>query len=557
MTDKRRWLDICTVIMIGVLLSSPAIAVDSVLGWSGSVESVAGHSCLIGENSDRYRPGCARMSLGDSAVYASLGGIDAGSGYVISFYARSASNVVVKTDIEGIDASIRIHDISNAWKKYSYKMHVEGAIDDAKLRFYSSSGAAVFVDGVEMQKIGSANVLYDNSGVCGCEYPFISMVYGECGVADTGMIDDYYVMQSVRREKLDACSYISESNNQDSDMCYDVYAATVSRSAAVAFGRDDETADEIQSVCDNIQDESSRLACEYRVHSFYYDIMPECGDREINSLSEECEVGDIGKCDDEGYAPSGECIEDRCLCYTYCGDGVVQLQNSDGVAEECDGGDRCTEDCRLETFCGDRTKQWPNDDSEFEYCDDGNDDESDLCTNDCELTKCGDEIVQYPNGRGDYEECDTTSEECAWNEVCNLDCECSLCGNDEINEDEVCDDGNFAWDSGICAPDCSVRNRYSTREEDDEYKLRTMAWYDHPQRGYELRGHYWIINDEASLTHFCTERGFDRALPCSFVWEEELTEETYFAHYDTRWKAIGYDDGETVELCFILHCKND
>lgn len=76
--------------------------------------------------------------------------------------------------------------------------------------------------------------------------------------------------------------------------------------------------------------------------------------------------------------------------------------NNDGI-EACDEGsdnsdtvaDACRTNCTMPT-CGDEVTDTG------EMCDDGQDgDDTDGCTDACELTMCGDGIVQAPNGTGE------------------------------------------------------------------------------------------------------------------------------------------------------------
>ncbi|MCH7530010.1 DUF4215 domain-containing protein, partial [Patescibacteria group bacterium] len=67
-----------------------------------------------------------------------------------------------------------------------------------------------------------------------------------------------------------------------------------------------------------------------------------------------------------------------------------------------------------------------------EECDDGNNDETDLCANECTITYCGDGVVQSPDGFGILEECDDGNTE-------NGDGCSSQCVTEEPSVVEICD----------------------------------------------------------------------------------------------------------------------
>jgi len=133
-------------------------------------------------------------------------------------------------------------------------------------------------------------------------------------------------------------------------------------------------------------------------------------------------ITDTGEaCDDGKNGDDSDGCTDACTITTSCGDGTVQTpneawvwgMNNDGI-EACDEGsdnsdtvaDACRTNCTMPT-CGDEVTDTG------EMCDDGQDgDDTDGCTDACELTMCGDGIVQAPNGTGEWGPADDGMEAC-------------------------------------------------------------------------------------------------------------------------------------------------
>lgn len=84
---------------------------------------------------------------------------------------------------------------------------------------------------------------------------------------------------------------------------------------------------------------------------------------------------------------------DEEVCKTYCGNGVHEVTNDEGVSEQCDDGniinsDACTNGCQ-EASCGDgilRT-DLSEGDAGYEECDDGNSVNDDACSNSCNFNR--------------------------------------------------------------------------------------------------------------------------------------------------------------------------
>lgn len=99
-----------------------------------------------------------------------------------------------------------------------------------------------------------------------------------------------------------------------------------------------------------------------------------CGDGRKNG-TEACDPADTTKA---GVGPHQVCTP-QCTVRTvaYCGDGVKQTPNEEGVQEQCDvtsgvgTNQRCLADCTLKnlTYCGDGRIQNPNDSGVREQCD--------------------------------------------------------------------------------------------------------------------------------------------------------------------------------------------
>lgn len=116
-----------------------------------------------------------------------------------------------------------------------------------------------------------------------------------------------------------------------------------------------------------------------------------------------------------------------------CGDGLLQVQ----AGEECDDGnqddhDACTANCKV-AICGDGIVQ-----TNVEQCDDQDKDETDDCLSTCKQAFCGDMHVQAGK-----EACDS-GKDAMGNTVVNCAFDCSYyCGDNTLNPDEECDDGNL------------------------------------------------------------------------------------------------------------------
>src|SRR5690606_22760668 len=153
-----------------------------------------------------------------------------------------------------------------------------------------------------------------------------------------------------------------------------------------------------------------------------------------------------------------------------CGDGIRQ------GAELCDDGNTSNEDYCLNTCvpasCGDGFE------GPGEQCDDGDDNGWDKgCTPACRNNVCGDgHVVVGADGRDDNSE--VTEGACPYGiatcTLCNADCSASLpltggvCGDDHLDDEEVCDDGNAITETecDYNTPNgtCSVCNNLCTLE---------------------------------------------------------------------------------------------
>src|SRR5690554_2730484 len=121
--------------------------------------------------------------------------------------------------------------------------------------------------------------------------------------------------------------------------------------------------------------------------------------------------------------------------------------------------------------CGDQIVQ------EGEECDDGNDDNSDMCTNECLLNVCGDGFV-YEG----VEECDDGNS----NDLdgCSNSCVVTYCGDGIVQLGEDCDDGNNE-DGDDCPSNCKLSN------DGDTSDIPCTATYECP----------------AQPIHFCNDDG--------------------------------------------------
>ena len=159
-----------------------------------------------------------------------------------------------------------------------------------------------------------------------------------------------------------------------------------------------------------------------------------CGDGVVNQDTEEC---------DDGPSGSATCST-QCKTKTpppgpYCGDGVINIDETTGILDECDGTtgvgthQTCKSDCTLENlpWCGDNIKNLG------EECDGadgvtGNE----TCTSDCTITYpyCGDGVQNQP-----WEKCDgtdnSTGEACT--ETCQSGGDCSDLVLARVNVDKT------------------------------------------------------------------------------------------------------------------------
>lgn len=170
-----------------------------------------------------------------------------------------------------------------------------------------------------------------------------------------------------------------------------------------------------------------------------------CGDDTVNG-AETCDGGWQAQCDDNYL-----CQQCDCSYQPNCGNGVTD------PGEACDDGntnntDECTNSCEL-TYCGDGITQNPNGQGDNERCDDGNLDDTDTCTTMCMETYCGDGITQNPNASGQEEECDDGNG--IDTDGCSNTCQSNpLCGNGVLDPGEDCDDGNNSNGDG-CSNSCN------------------------------------------------------------------------------------------------------
>ncbi|HEU5179235.1 MAG TPA: DUF4215 domain-containing protein [Candidatus Polarisedimenticolia bacterium] len=220
--------------------------------------------------------------------------------------------------------------------------------------------------------------------------------------------------------------------------------------------------------------------------------LPSCGDGIINQECETCDTGAFpaGAPSSHGECRTGPCGSPGC---TFCGDHIVN------GGEECDDGnnidtDGCHNNCTLPTcgdgivgntpgetcdppgstptvpagntntcrplgdaqctYCGDNVV------NDGEQCDDGNHVDTDGCHNDCTLPSCGDGMI---NQSGCAETCDTnafpagapSSHGTCRPGPCGNPAACTFCGDNMVNGDEQCDDGNNV-DTDGCRNNCTL-----------------------------------------------------------------------------------------------------
>ena len=129
-----------------------------------------------------------------------------------------------------------------------------------------------------------------------------------------------------------------------------------------------------------------------------------------------------------------------------CGNSIVEAD------EACDDGntdntDDCTDKCELPA-CTDGHLQ------ANEECDDGNTDDDDACTSECKNASCGDALVWTG-----VEECDEGPNN--GSATCTVDCKLPICGDGIQSANESCDNGPnnaFKGDAqpGDCTTECQI-----------------------------------------------------------------------------------------------------
>jgi large repetitive protein len=160
----------------------------------------------------------------------------------------------------------------------------------------------------------------------------------------------------------------------------------------------------------------------------------------------------LGEICDDGNTVSRDGCSSTCQVeyLPYCGNGALN------PGEECDdanlrAGDGCNELCRHETGgC-------PNgrlETARGEQCDDGNNRGGDGCSAGCKLeatVECGDGVIQPGT-----EQCDTGPLLGFGPSACRPNCIAPYCGDNVLDFNEQCDDGNgFSGDgcSSLCEPE--------------------------------------------------------------------------------------------------------
>lgn len=180
-----------------------------------------------------------------------------------------------------------------------------------------------------------------------------------------------------------------------------------------------------QEVCDNLFDDDvdGKTDCsDEDCFIFAACAAKLCGNGFIDS-GEQCDGNAPGSCI-RGCDMSDFPDREKCVCNSYCGDGIKQLINDNGQIEMCDPIDftdpnvqagKCKDDCTLVSECGNDFRELDND----EECD-GLDDAfcpgkcRDDCTCPIELKKCGDGNVEQPLG----EQCDDDISDGSWGATC-------------------------------------------------------------------------------------------------------------------------------------------
>lgn len=160
-----------------------------------------------------------------------------------------------------------------------------------------------------------------------------------------------------------------------------------------------------------------------------------CGDG-VQAGGEQCDNGS-----QNSDTQPGAC---RATCeIAHCGDGVIDPN------EVCDDGNRiagdgCAATCRKIEQCGDGIL-----DPVAEQCDEGannSDTRANRCRTDCKSPRCGDDVIDRD------EECDDGNLDNG--DSCDSDCTRPRCGNGITGSGEECDDGN-SFNTDSCRPDCT------------------------------------------------------------------------------------------------------
>jgi uncharacterized repeat protein (TIGR01451 family) len=212
------------------------------------------------------------------------------------------------------------------------------------------------------------------------------------------------------------------------------------------------------------------------------------GNFDFNGGGDTVYMNTAAKCPPDTHANSVE-VEKLCLWLNEdCGNGIKEGD------EECDGSagvgehQTCSEECTLENlpYCGDGTVNQTS-----EQCDDGNDDDNDVCANDCTLNTCGDGEVN--NG----EVCDDGTNNgvpCvpAYGKTCsycsNVCSEIELtgpyCGDGVKNGSEQCDGNSGVGLNQNCTSQCILEDVMCEAELDVVFimdRSGSMGW-DTPTR---------------------------------------------------------------------------
>jgi cysteine-rich repeat protein len=168
---------------------------------------------------------------------------------------------------------------------------------------------------------------------------------------------------------------------------------------------------------------------------------PGCGNMDF-----EPELGE--ECDDGNWSDGDKCSHDCKITPENCGNFIID------AGEVCDDGnnqhgDGCSYDCRSDESCGNGIIDAYPGSTNQEVCDDGNKIDGDGCSQHCNSDEtCGNGVTDFQL----LEWCDPPG----FKDLCDEYCHVTKCGNNKLDGDEECDDGN--WDHGDgCAPDCTIQ----------------------------------------------------------------------------------------------------